>query len=245
MIPTLLSRSNTKEVLTCVDNCLIEVENTTITENPHFEAMRNKLLENKNVLDAAYGLIRKHELSEALEEDDDGRDNQVRGIFYCLRGFTFSEDLIISKNATILLDLLNAQGTNIVKQGYAEETAILNSFLLKIYAAEYLSIMQSLPGMKSFFDSLKARNERFQNTYQENLRNLAAADPGIPASKQRKLTRDVLNNVFIPYVNVMSTALPGEFGELAKVIAEAVERINTNVRTRLSRKKAEQETVQE
>ena len=41
MTPKLLSRSNSEEVITCINNCITEVENKTITENPHFQAICN------------------------------------------------------------------------------------------------------------------------------------------------------------------------------------------------------------
>jgi len=244
MIPKLLSKSNSKEVLSCVNNCLTEVENTAITENLHFKAMCSELRKEEGSLSDATGVIRKHELSDTLQKDDDCRDDLVTGIFYCLKGFTYSEDSVIKKNATIIYDLFRSHGDNITKQSYAVETAILNSFLTKIYTPEYIAMVETVPGMKAFFSNLKARNERFETTYQENLRNLALDDkPVIPASKQRKIVRDILNNVFIPYVEVMSNALPEEFSGLASVVTKAVEQINAKVRARLSKQKAARKLV--
>lgn len=192
--------------------------------DPNLSNVLSKVEKRTDELKAAYEFERRNELTDNVENLDDRRSKDLRGIKFILRGFSLHYENEKIEAAKRLLQSMNDIDKNIDRLPYVEETSAVRQ-LVTIWKSngDYTNWVDTLM-LENWLEHLSTINEDFHITYLERI-NSEAAKNIIPVSRLRESSIEDYT-IFAQFLTAYATIDPAKYLPMVKQLNELIDQYN-------------------
>ncbi len=242
MIPLLSIRSRNTEADGTSTQVLQSYKGTGLNSDPNMEKIMNPLEAKSQLLNAAIG--RTKEKSEQ-KTNDEVRDEKISGLYFLLLSFSHHPDAQISEAAQSLLAIFNHYGLEIKDESFTRESSLLNSMLADFNKTKALEAIALVPQCAEYIAALQQAQDIFEDS--RLAFESAQAQEGTleNATQLKKEVIEQVNNLLVPYLNVMVQLDEETYGTYARVVSELISTNNEVVNKRRNQKNQEGDTPEE
>lgn len=176
--------------------------------------------------------INRTKAESILEEKDEKRDNELRGIFHLVQGYLYHPDETVKSSAAKIFDVVGTYKTDIVNESYATESSLIESMLTDLAAAELQSDVAGLPGLNQVIVSLRTAQDEFEQAQADYNDEKVKDSSFASATDIKKEILPVINNELIVYLTAMALAKSDEYGPFAQLTGQIIDDNNAAVKKR-------------
>lgn len=229
------SRSTVGETADVANNVCSAIEKSAISDT--FLTNESALLkQHAGTMIKGIGTNKGKDLTDALYEADDLRDNLLSALIHLLKGFELWDKEPIAAAATLIMKIVDNHGGNFSRLSSEKESATYDSMLKKFDEPEAVAAFATM-GITALVTDMKSAEASFKELYQQSAEIESGKTTVAPSSIKRN-TLGKLNDI-IRYLDSMSRANATVYGALAANVAELVDNVNAKVRIRMASGKKE------
>ena len=238
MIEKLLSVSRVTEVDAASMRLLGAYKNTSLRSDVHLSAMFTDLEPESVRLTAA---INRSKAESELEAKDEVRDQQVRALFYLVKGFLYHPQAEVKSAAETVEKVLENYGLDITGESYSTESSLIASLLDDLSKQKVLDAIAVLPGCAEVKTALQTAQADFETTRIAYEEEKAHESTEQNATAIKKSVVGIINERIVIYMRAMEVVDEANYGVFARTIVSIIAENNEVVKKR--RKTPEEETV--
>lgn len=229
----LLSTSRTTEVADASARMIVAFGRWDFETDAHLTGIFNNLSPLTERLTVA---IRRTKAESELEEKDEIRDNNLRGLHYLLTGFMHHPNPEIKAAAVTLENVFDNYGLKITGESYASESALITSLLLDFGKEEYAAPIATLYGCGDMLEALAISQDDFEQTRVTWEREKAKEGIIENATELKKEVVAIINENLVVYLNAMQQVNAEMYAEFANTIKVIIDENNETVKRRAKKK---------
>ncbi len=223
------SRSRITEVDTTTKSIYSAFQKSGLTEDHHLAKMMKELHELSLIMTGAIGAV---ETESTLDESDALRDEDIRSLFYFVKGQCSHPSKQIKASAQVVWGLLDSFGISIVSEGYAIQTSLESSLLQKLTEPSMVAHIAKVPGVDTLIQAVQSSNNNFAERELIYKKAKAASSVTVTATEIKKDILPLINNKLVVYLRAMAVVEEETFGEFTRVVGQLIDDTNRNVRNR-------------
>jgi hypothetical protein len=226
----ILSRTNTSESATLGRKIYSVTESNPVSDNNYYNALCTK---NSKLTNTLVEEIERQKPDSSLLLYDEERDDAIGLVFNEIEVKIAWPDATIRASAEVINGILIRYGRSIINLPYNDESAKLISIYDELSAPDLASHIDNIPGFSMLIDNLGRSIKNFQEREDQLTRDKIIYKDRAPASQIAKELKHFLNNIFIPYIDVMSRSDSTTFGNIQNLLSQIITDSNNSVRRRL------------
>ena len=231
-----------------------ELANTTITlsvnrvkefvwtENMIMSDILSQLETENNSLSLSLIKNRTSEYTSLIKTTDGVCDHLLTGIRFTIKGYCYLPG-DEGESANKIFSVIKPH-VNITKLSYDEESALITSIYNKVTDAEHLPHLEKFPVLKRMFEMVNAENVNIKSLLKESAEYRTQQATMLPASKQKRIVIDILNNRLLTYLQIIMLSDEDKYKSLYNDIQNIISKANTKVKMSAT-KPTEEEVAQE
>lgn len=239
MISKIHARSRAVDVSPTATSILKDITKRDFSADAYMTSQIGKLNDSNELMTQA---INEKIANSILAPIDEKRDNNTRVIFYEVDAKELWDDAAISNAASVVAEVLDKYGFEIIDMAYATESANINALLKDLKKKKVAEAIAILPGLSDLIQQLETSQEEFETAYLQVVDMKIEKEKLISATKLSKVIREQINTELIVYLQGMARSKPDTFKDCARVVEQVITNNNSKVRNRI--KKAEKEQSQ-
>lgn len=225
---TLNSLRNTEFIQFCKDFTSIVANSNPTSHSVQIQcdAMTRKVSE----METTFKNTKPNQTTTELEELDWLRNRNIVGIFGMINAYTCHFDPTHSHAATLLQNNIKLYGTNITRENYQSETAIITTIISDWETRPELTSAINTLNLGHWIIELKRVNQTFSEKYHTYTQEFGSVSPETYSSISPETFKSTRSEMFTIYTNLckyltaMSVMQPTSWGE--KTIHEVNTLIN-------------------
>ncbi|WP_347838565.1 DUF6261 family protein [uncultured Draconibacterium sp.] len=238
MIEKIIFNSRTTEIDAASMRLIGAYQNTSLSADAHLSAMFTDLESGSALLTAA---INRMKAESELEAKDEVRDQQLRALFYLVKGFLYHPQANVKSAAKTVDKVLEHYGLNITGESYSIESSLIASLLDDLGKQKLQDAIALLPGCAEVKAALQAAQTDFETTRIAYEEEKAHESTEQNATTLKKAVVAVINERIVVYMRAMELVDEPTYGAFARTIATIIAENNEVVKKRW--KTPEKETV--
>ncbi|WP_421920678.1 DUF6261 family protein [Marinifilum sp.] len=211
----------------------------------YFKGVLDTTETESNHLLAITGEVRKLSYTKSLKDLDKKFDRNFLYSKNLAVAFTYSPVELIAKNASIIMDKFDAHNNQLHRLGYGKQIYLSKSLINDFKEKDLKEVVDSIPVFAESLLELEKVNNELDAIYKLSKDEKSAIEDLLPASKQKNVVMDLINDEILPYLNVMSKKDPEHFEEFAQLVFIYIDDTNTAIRTRMTKSEKDKEVSQE
>ncbi len=237
MIPLLMINSRNTEVDGTTTQIIKGYNATTLNTDANMELIISPLKEKAVLLSAGIGRL-KEKSTQKL--NDELRDEKVDGLYYLLISSIHSPKTKIKEAAAYLLEIFDQYGLKMKDESYTRESSLIHSLLNDYKTDEALAAVADIPACNEYIEALQTAQDNFESN--RLAFEAAQAQEGTVenASKLKKVVTEIINDLLVPYLNVMAQLNNALYGTYAGTVAEIIAANNEVVKKRRKKDRPEE-----
>lgn len=232
----LILSSRTTEMNGAADRIIMKYEEEDWSSEIHLSDYFNSLKTENSKLQTA---INRSKAQSELEEKDEIRDENVRGINHMISAFLKFTDPAIKTAAVNVDKVFEKYGVEITQDSYVTESSLINSMLQDFSTTEMQTEIAKLPGLVVIIAELTTAQNNFESARVAYESAMANEENQQNATKLKKEVGLIINENIVPYLNVMAKIDSAKYEALALAIGKIIDDTNEQIKKR--RKKPEPE----
>lgn len=181
---------------------------------------------------------REHSLSQ-LEDADAERDQMVTSLNNALCGYSTMPVENLASNGKKLKSIFDNFGVKIIREGYSNESSLIESMLTDFGKDDARQAANNLPGVNEILSCLRQAEDKFKKAREEYDRTKSKDDNLPCATDLKKSLLKLINENLLKYLEGMNLSNPAQYGEFVNRVNVAIDRINDSVNARKSDKKSD------
>ena len=229
MIEKLMTNSRVTEVSAVAVRAIGAYNNTGLGTDTHLAGIFASISDASSKLTQA---INRSKAGSILEEKDEVRDQQFRGLFYLVQGFLHHPTPAVQEAAVLVNEALGRYGLSVVSESYATESSLISSLLADLSGTGLQAAIAALPGcvdMVSGLQSAQAEFETARIAYEEEKGEESTPDN---ATAIKKEVVKLINGQLVVYLRAMVQVDEATYGGFSRTLAEIIDDNNEVVRKR-------------
>ncbi|WP_346863111.1 DUF6261 family protein [uncultured Draconibacterium sp.] len=238
MIEKIIFNSRTTEINAVSMRMIGGYKNTTLSSDVHLSSMFTDLESESALLTSS---INRSKAESELDEKDSLRDQQVRALFYLVKGYLHHPQADVKSAAETVEKVLDRYGLNITGESYSIESSLLVSMLDDLLKQKLQDAIALLPGCAEVKTALQTAQTDFETTRVAYEEEKAHEGTEQNATTIKKAVVGIINERIVVYMRAMELVEEPTYGDLARTIATIIAENNEVVKKR--RKTPEEETV--
>ncbi|WP_346861204.1 DUF6261 family protein [uncultured Draconibacterium sp.] len=238
MIEKIIFNSRTTEINAVSMRMIGGYKNTTLSSDVHLSSMFTDLESESALLTSS---INRSKAESELDEKDSLRDQQVRALFYLVKGYLHHPQADVKSAAETVEKVLDRYGLNITGESYSIESSLLVSMLDDLSKQKLQDAIALLPGCAEVKTALQTAQTDFETTRIAYEEEKAHEGTEQNATTIKKAVVGIINERIVVYMRAMELVEEPTYGDLARTIATIIAENNEVVKKR--RKTPEEETV--
>lgn len=234
MIPLLMSGSRNTEVDGTTNQITRAYDGTTLNTDANMGKIFSPLKDLSALFTAA---IRRLKAKSEQKTNDEGRDENITGLYYLLVSFSHHPDAAIKNAAVSLLEIFEHYGLEMKEESFTRESSLVNSLLGDLAKPKALTNITLVPQCAEYIAALQDAQDVFEASRIGF--EAAQGEEGTleNATALKKEVVETINKKLVPYLNVMAQLDDTTYGNFARTVAEMIAENNEQVKKR--RKKPE------
>lgn len=238
MIEKIIFNSRTTEIDAASMRMIGAFKNTSLNSDAHLSSMVTDLETHSALLTAA---INRSKAESELDVKDSDRDQQVRALFYLVKGFVYHPQSEVKSAAETVEKVLTHYGLEITGESYSTESSLIASLLDDLSKQKIQTAIALLPGCAEVITALQAAQTEFETTRIAFEEEKAQESTEQNATTIKKSVVGIINERIVVYMRAMEVVDEPVYGAFARTIATIIAENNEVVKKR--RNKAEEETT--
>lgn len=230
----LLSKTTIRNVNATAERIITIIKEGIRGLNSYVDSLTDQVEEKNNTLTEV--INRETELSNN-QGVDAVRDTKTRAIYHMSNALSYSSTKEESECATVVIDILDNYGLEIIRKSYDQQTADTNSLLSDLDKPEVTALIDKVPTLRNMIEELREANENMKKTVIDNSASRLNSDSLPSATKLSPIILEMLNNELIPVIDSLSKISPNEYLETYRLIYDAVESNNRTIRLQSNKNK--------
>lgn len=235
MVKQLLAKADSKEVGSVSTQLVEESKKKDWDFDPYFKGVLIETEVESNKLLAITGENRKLSFTEGLKLVDKRFDGTFMYSKNLVEAFSYSPDKTIAKNASIIMNSFDSHNSQLHRLGYGKQIFLTKSLLDEFKSEGMKEIVDSIPIFSESLVQLEEINNELDGIYKLSKDEKASIENMLPASQQKNIVLDLINDEILPYLSVMSKKDAENFKTFAKLVFTYVDDVNTAIRARMTR----------
>ena len=224
----IISCRNT-EMNGAADRIILKYEEEDWSTDTHLTEYFNSLKAENGKLQTA---INRSKAQSELEEKDEIRDQNVRGINHMLEAYLKFTDATIKAAAVFVNNVFSRYGVEIVKDSYVTESSLINSMLEDFSEADVQTEIAKLPGLAALIAELTTAQNNFETARVAYETAVSVDDKMENASKLRTSVGLIINEDIVQYLNVMAKLDAAKYAAFADAIGKTIDNTNEQIKKR-------------
>ncbi|WP_321515226.1 DUF6261 family protein [Marinifilum fragile] len=245
MLKQLLANADSNDTGSVSTEIIDEAKKRDWEFDPYFKGVLDTTETESNNLLAITGDVRKLTFTQSLKDMDKKFDRNFLYSKNLAVAFTYSPVELTAKNASIIMDKFDAHNNQLYRLGYGKQIYLTKSLVEDFKEENLKAIVDSIPVFAESLVELEKINNELDAIYKLSKDEKSAIDDLLPASKQKNVVMDLINDEILPYLNVMSKKDPEHFEEFAQLVFTYIDDANTAIRSRMTKSEKEKEVPQE
>lgn len=238
MIEKIIFNSRITEIDAASMRMIGAYQNTSLSSDAHLSAMFADLETESLDLTAA---INRSKAESQLDAKDSLRDEQVRALFYLVKGFLYHPQAEVKSAAETVEKVLESYGLDITGESYSTESSLIASLLDDLSKQKIQEAIALLPGCAEIITALQTAQADFETTRIAYEEEKAQESTELNASTIKKKVVGIINDRIVVYMRAMEVVDEPNYGAFARTIATIIAENNEVVKKR--RKKPEEEEI--
>lgn len=229
MIPFLIMTSRVTEVDGTTTQGINAYDATELNVDVHLEKIMNPIKAKSVLLSAAIGRLKEKSVQRT---NDEVRDERIDGFYYFLLGALHSPNEKVKQAAAILLELFEQYGQKMKDESYTRESSMVNSLLNDYKTEKALAAVADIPQCANYIAALQTAQTNFETNRlsYESARGQEGTLENATVLKKEMV--ELINELLVPYVNVMARLYDDTYGAFAHTLAEIIAANNEVVKKR-------------
>lgn len=232
----LILSCRTTEMNGAADRITMKYDEEDWSSEIHLSDYFNSLKTENSKLQTA---INRSKAQSELEEKDEIRDENVRGINHMISAFLKFTDPVIKTAAVNVDKVFEKYGVEITQDSYVTESSLINSMLQDFSTTEMQTEIAKLPGLVVIIAELTTAQNNFESARVAYESAMANEENQQNATKLKKEVGIIINENIVPYLNVMAKIDLAKYEALALAIGKIIDDTNEQIKKR--RKKPQPE----
>lgn len=217
---------------------ILQIADGVIGEDEYPRSLHDKLGKQVTKFQQAISHEQASALTPELAERDEERDEAFLAFRDIVKGYTRFHDKSKAAAAQEIENLIKERDWSLYRLGYTQESSQLDILLRELANPEMFKHVEEL-NLRDFYDELLNRHKKFEEVYQERLKEDAADEyPGLVRAKQ-EIAR--LMQGMITYLDISADIDPDRFKTASEKVDEAILEITARARARQTRRENEEE----
>ncbi len=226
----ILSRTNTSETATLGSKIYSVTESNPVADNNYYKTLCNK---NTKLTNTLVEEMDRQKLDSSLLIYDEERDDAISLIFNEVEVKMAWPDSVIRASAEVINEILTRYGRSIINLPYNDESGKLSSLYEELSTPDLVSHIDNIPGFSMLIDNLNRSIKNFKEREEQLTKDKITYKDRAPASQIAKELKHFLNNIFIPYIDVMGRSDSTTFSNIQNLLSQIITDSNNSVRRRL------------
>jgi Zn-dependent oligopeptidase len=234
-------------LMVLTDHLFLGTEASKVLDTYNEEDLQLTLVKTKfntalKKLEDSMKLLRSSQVTEELATLDSDRDDAWMCFYNLVESQSLRLNLSIRQSAHIIDAIIKLPEMRIHHQGYKEQTTTMINFFNRVDTKPELSKAIEDIGAQTVYEELKAAQAAFETKQTEKVTQ-AAAKPKSESEAAVKELRKAFSNLS-QFLNIMSQ-LSGkaEYNEIASKVNQLIDGVNTNVKSRSTRRENAKEEL--
>jgi hypothetical protein len=241
MIKQLLTKADSKEIGSVSTQIVEESKKKNWDFDPYFKGVLIETEVESNNLLAITGENRKLSFTEGLKLVDRRFDNTFLYAKNLVVAYSYSPDKNIAKNASIIMNRFESHDSQLYRLGYGKQIFLTKSLIDEFKSEGMKTIVESIPVFKEALVQLENINNELDGIYKLSKDEKASIENMLPASQQKNIILDLINDEILPYLTVMSKKDPVNYETYAKLVVTYIDDVNTAIRARITKSENEKD----
>lgn len=229
MIEKLIITSRTTEVDAVSKRITESFKNSGLGSDAHLNGIFSELEPYSQKLTAS---IRQSKAESNLDEEDEKRDGEVRGLNYMLLGYLHNPDPAIRSAAEAVAKVFDKYGVSVTGESYASESSLVTSMLDDLSKPNLQEAIAAMPGCTEQIAALQTAQDEFEAARVAYDEQKAKEETRENATELKKAVAGIINDKLVIYLRAMMQVDEATYGDFGRTVDEIISENNEVVKRR-------------
>jgi hypothetical protein len=229
MIEKLIITSRTTEVDAVSKRIIESFKNSGLGSDANLSGIFSELEPYSQKLSAA---IRQSKAESNLDEEDEKRDDEVRGLNYMLLGYLHNPDPAIRSAAEAVAKVFDKYGVSVTGESYASESSLVTSMLDDLSKSNLQEVIAAMPGCTEQIAALQTAQDEFEAARVAYDEQKAKEETRENATELKKAVAGIINDKLVVYLRAMMQVDEATYGDFGRTVDEIISENNEVVKRR-------------
>ncbi|RUT77671.1 DUF6261 family protein [Ancylomarina longa] len=230
---------NNEEINSALENLLPEFKKANFGEDLVLSGILDKIKYRNTGLRNTMGIVRKGKFTNEMHLADSKLDKTFICFKQIVNANTYFLDEDIASSARKLWEVIEAYDLNMYMYSYERQLSKTLALIERTKEDEISNWIGKIEGGERALNQMEICCADYQLVYNKTIQEDANTVTAEAPTAQKKEIRDLINRELLPYLNVMSQAMPQKYAAITELSRKYIKEINRDAHARKTRKKAQ------